>query len=357
MKRPGAFFVVLFLGVFTLSAACSSQDEPTPGGADASSLEPGDPSAASSAVSSTTSSNQAAADLGVMPDVVATVNDTEITKAALVARAKSIQGQLPPGTGQDSLDFYLRVLDDLISSELLHQSSTAKGFVPTEAELDAQVAQVRSQFPDQAQFDQVLAAQGLNEETLREMMIRDLGIQKLIEAEFASEVEVTAEQKQTFYQENSAQMKEPEQVRLSHILAGADENATPEQRGQAKKKTVEIRARAVAGEDFAALASENSDDSGSKANGGELPWVGRGDTVPPFEAAAFALALGEISEVVETRYGYHVIKMAERKEGGTIPFEQAEAQIDQFLREQAIRDRVQTEVDALKAAGDVETFI
>ncbi len=349
MKRPAIFFVVLFLCVFALSPACSSPDEPTPGSAEASSLEPGSESVAPS--------TQIAADLAAMPDVVATVNDTEITKAALLARAKSIQGQLPPGTGQDSLDFYMRVLDDLISSELLHQSSTAKGFVPTAAELDAQVAQIRSQLPEQAQFDQVLAAQGLNEETLREMMIRDLGIQKLIESEFASEVEVTAEQKQTFYQENGEQMKEPEQVRLSHILVGADENATPEQREQAKKKTEDIRTRAVAGEDFAALASENSDDPGSKANGGELSWVSRGDTVPPFEAAAFALSPGEISEVVETRYGYHVIKLAERKEGGTIPFEQAEAQIDQFLRQQAIRDRVKTEVDALKAAGDVEILI
>jgi peptidyl-prolyl cis-trans isomerase C len=348
MKRPGAFFVVLFLGVFALSPACSSQDEPTPGGAEASSLEPGAPSVASSTE---------AADLEVMPDVVAKVNDTAITKAELVARAESIQRQLPAGTGQDSIDFYRRVLDDLISSELLYQSSTAKGLVPTQAEVDTQVAQIRSRFPDQAKFDQVLEAQGLNEEKLRKMMSRDLGIQKLIESEIAAEIEVTAEQKQTFYQENSEQMKEPEQVRLSHILVGADENATPEQRELAKKKTEGIRARAVAGEDFAALARENSDDPGSKAKGGELPWVGRGDTVPPFEAAAFALSPGEISEVVETRYGYHVIKLAERKEGGTIPFEQAEAQIDQFLKQQAIRDRMQTEVDALKAAGDVEILI
>ncbi len=353
MKRPVAFFNVLFLGVFALSSACSSQDEPTPGGAEASSFEPGTASTASS----TASSSQVAAVLEAMPDVVAKVNGTEITKAALVARAESIQGQLPASTGQDSLDFYRRVLDDLISSELLHQSSTAKGFVPTQAELDTQVAQVRSRFPDQVKFDQLLAARGLNEETLREMMIRDLGIQKMIESEFAAEIEVTAEQKQTFYQENSEQMKEPEQVRLSHILVGADENATPEQREQAKKKTEEIRTLAMAGEDFAALASENSDDPGSKVNGGELPWVSRGDTVPPFEAAAFALSPGEISEVVETRFGYHVIKVAERKEGGTIPFEQAEARIDQFLREQAIRDRVQIEVDALKAAGDVEILI
>ncbi|MGH9462745.1 MAG: peptidylprolyl isomerase [Vicinamibacteria bacterium] len=344
MKRPFVLFVVLSMGAFVPSS-CSSQEESTTDSAAASLLEPGP--------SSPAVSTQAAADLGAMPEVVAKVNDTEITKAELLARAESIQGRLPAGTGRDSLDFYRRVLDDLISSELLYQSSAARGFVPTEAEVDAQMAQIRSQFPDEAQFDQALAAQGLNEEELRGMTTRSLGVQAMI----SKGIEITAEQKQTFYQQNLERMKEPEQVRLSHILVSADENATPEQRDQAKKKTEDIRARALAGEDFATLARENSDDPGSKANGGELPWVGPGDTVPPFEAAAFALAPGQISEVVETRYGYHVIKLAERKEGGVVTFEQAEPRIEQVLRDRAIQERLRTEIEALKAAGNIEVFI
>jgi peptidyl-prolyl cis-trans isomerase C len=288
-----------------------------------------------------------------MPEVVAKVDDTEITKAELVARAESIQGQLPAGTGRDSLDFYRRVLDDLIASELLYRSSVAKGFVPTEAEVDAQLAAIRSQFPDEAQFDQALAAQGLNTEKLREMTTRSLGVQAMI----SEGIEVTAEQKQAYYQQNLERMKAPEQVRLSHILVSADENATPAQRDEAKKKTEDIRARVMAGEDFATLARENSDDPGSKANGGELPWVGRGDTVPPFEAAAFALSPGEISEVVETTYGYHVIKLVERKESRVVTFEQAEPRIEQVLRDQAIQKRLGTEIEALKAAAKIEVFI
>ncbi|HEX9723248.1 MAG TPA: peptidylprolyl isomerase [Vicinamibacteria bacterium] len=348
MKRPFVLFVVLSVGAFALSS-CSSQEESTAGSAAASLLDP--------APSSAAASTQTAADLTAMPDVVAKVNDTEITRAELVARAESIQERLPAGTGRDSLDFYRRVLDDLIGSALLYQSSIAKGFVPTEAEVDAQIAEIRSQFPDQAQFGQALAAQGLNEEKLRGMTTRSLGVQAMIETDLGKGIEVTAEHKQTFYQQNLERMKEPEQVRLSHILVSADENATPEQRDQAKKKTEDIRARAMAGEDFATLARENSDDPGSKANGGELPWVGRGDTVPPFEAAAFALSPGEISEVVETRYGYHVIKLAERKEGGVVTFEQAEPRIEQVLRDQAIQERLRTEIEALRAAGDIEIFI
>ena len=348
MKKARAIAVVMFLCVYALGLACSSQNESANGGAEASEtpLQPAAPAAA-----------QAALDPQTLPDLVARVNDTEITKAELIARAQSIQGQLPPGTAGDSLDFYRRVLDDLVTSELLYQSSKSKGFLPSEAEVEAQINQIRARFPDPQQFQQVLQAQGLTEEALRERMRRDLGVQKLVEGELSAEIEVSEAQKQAFYQENTEQMQEPDQVRVSHILVMADENATEEQRAQAKKKTEDLRARAVAGEGFAALARENSDDPGSKANGGELPWMSRGDTVPPFEEAAFALSPGEMSEVVQTRYGYHVIKLAERKEGGTIPYERAQEQIEKFLRDQAVRDRIITEVGALKAAADVEIFI
>jgi peptidyl-prolyl cis-trans isomerase C len=336
------------MGAFAPSS-CSSQEESTAESAAASLLEPGP--------SSPAASTQVAVDLTAMPEVVAKVNETEITKAELVARAQSIQGRLPAGTGRDSLDFYRRVLDDLIDSELLYQSSVAKGFAPTEADVNAQVAQVRSQFRDQARFEQALAAQGLDEEKLRGLTSRGLGIQAMIETDLGKGIEITAEQKQAYYQQNIERMKEPEQVRLSHILVSADESATVEQRDQAKKKTEDIRTRALAGEDFATLARENSDDPGSKANGGELPWVGRGDTVPPFEAAAFALSPGEISEVVETQFGYHVIKLAERKEGSVVTFEQAEPRIEQVLRDQALEERLRAEIESLRAAGEVEIFI
>lgn len=348
MNRPVALSVALLGCVVASSPACSSQEDPTQGSAEASTVVPGAAPAAASTQ---------AADLEALPDVVARVNDTEITKSELVARAESIQRQLPAGTGRDNIDFYRRVLDDLVGAELLFQSSTEKGLHATPAEVNAQVEQIRSNFPDPAQFEQVLQAQGMNEEGLREMLSRDLGIAKLVETELAAGIEVTAEEMQSFYQDNPDQMKEPEQVRLSHILVGADQNASPEQREEARKKTENIRARALEGEDFAVLARENSDDPGSKANGGELPWVGRGDTVPPFEAAAFALSPGEISDVVETRYGYHVIKLAERREGGVIPYDEAEPRIEQFLREQAIQERVRSEIETLKAAGDVELFL
>jgi len=341
MRKAGVVLVMMSSCVCALS--CSGQEEPTA----AALLEPGAAAAAP----------QAAVDLASMPDVVAKVNQTEIKKDDLIARAEMIQGQLPGGAARDTIDFYRRVLDDLITSELLYQSSVAKGYIPTDAQVNEQLAAVQSQFPDKAQFEQSLQAQGLTEEKLREILTRSLGVQQLVETDLTAGIEITPDQTQAYYQNNLDRMRRPEQVRLSHILVSADENATPEQRELAKKKIEDVRARAIAGEDFATLARENSDDPGSKANGGELPWLTRGDTVPPFEAAAFALTPGEISDVVETRYGYHVIKLAERKEGEAVSFEEAEPKIEKLLRDTEVQQRLRGAIETLKASGDVQIFI
>ena len=341
--KKAAVFVLMSSCAFAVTY-CSGQEEPS-----SAALEPG--------ASSAFAAPQAAVDLAAMPDVVARVNETEIKKDELIARAQMIQGQLPGGAARDTVDFYRRVLDDLVTSELLYQASVAKGFIPTQAQVDEQLAVVRSQFPDQAQFEQSLQSQGLTEEKLREILSRSLGIQQLVETDLTAGIEITADQTRSYYQNNLDRMKRPEQVRLSHILVMADENATPEQREEAKKKIEDVRARAIAGEDFATLARENSDDPGSKANGGELDWVQRGDTVPPFEAAAFALSPGEISEVVETRYGYHVIKLAERKEGESVSFEEAEPRIEKLLRDQEVQQRLRGAIETLKTSGDVQIFI
>lgn len=103
------------------------------------------------------------------------------------------------------------------------------------------------------------------------------------------------------------------QIRARHILLQVAPDATPAQRNQVLAQANELRARAAAGENFAELAKEYSQDPGSAENGGDLGFFGRGQMVAPFEAAAFALEVGEVSDVVETPFGFHIIKLEERK--------------------------------------------
>ena len=147
---------------------------------------------------------------------------------------------------------------------------------------------------------------------------------------------VSAQEVQRFYQNNIDQFSTPEQVKASHVLIktgeGKDEAA-------ARKTAETVLAKAKAGADFAGLAKEYSEDESNSKTGGDLGFFGRGAMVPEFENAAFALEPGQVSDIVKTQFGFHVIKLTEKKQGETRPFEQVRTQIeDQLKWERAQQD-------------------
>ncbi len=289
------------------------------------------------------------------PEIVARVNGTEITRTALLNRAAALKGQLP--ANQIGPDFYQKVLDDMVGGELLYQTVEQKGLAPTVPEVDAEIELQKGRLGGEAELGKALAAQGLTLDDLRLELKKELGIQKLIERDFVPSITVSGEEKRKFYDENVQQMQRPEQFRAAHILIGVKEGATPEAKAEAQKKAAAIRSLIDAGQDFAELARKNSDDPGSKDSGGELPWMSQGQTVPPFEAAALALAPGETSPVVETEYGYHIIKLHEKRSAGTMPYEEVESRIDEFLKRRVLQQKIETEVQTLRAQAKVEVFI
>jgi peptidyl-prolyl cis-trans isomerase C len=290
-----------------------------------------------------------------LPEVVARVNGTDITRAALLNRAAALKGQLP--AIQVGADFYQRVLEDLVGGELLYQSVEKKGLAPTPLEVDAAIESQKGRLGGEAELGKALAAQGLTLDDLRLELKKEMGIQKLIERDFIPAITVSAEEKRKFYDENSTSMQRPEQFRASHILIGIEESATSEVKDEARKKATAIRSMIDAGQDFSELARKNSDDPGSKESGGELPWMSKGQTVPPFEAAALALAPGETSGVVETQFGYHIIKLHEKRSAGVMTYEEVEGRIDEFLKRRTLQQKLETEIQTLKAQGKVEVFI
>jgi peptidyl-prolyl cis-trans isomerase C len=289
------------------------------------------------------------------PEIVARVNGTEITRTAFLNRATALKGQLP--ANQVGPDFYQRVLDDMVGGELLYQSVEKKGLAPTAAEVDAEIESQKSRFGGDVELAKALEAQGLTLDDLRLELKKEIGIQKLIESEYVPAITVSADEKRRFYDENSAQMQRPDQFRAAHILIIVDESATPEVKEEARKKAGALRSLLDAGQDFAELARKNSDDPGSKDSGGELPWMSTGQTVPPFEAAALALAAGETSGVVETQFGFHIIKLHEKRSAGLMPYEEVEGRIDEFLKRRGLQQRIETEIQTLKTQGKVEVFI
>ena len=308
-----------------------------------------------SAVLSAQDAPPASSDPQNFPDVVARINTTEISKTQLLRRAQALKSQIPPSEAGEG--FYHRVLDDMVNGELMYLAVEAEGLAPADAEVDAALDSQKERFGGTAAFETALEQQGLTIDEVKLDLKKELGIQKLVERDFIPQVTVIEAEKKAFYDENQASMQEPVQFKAAHILISVDESATPEQKAELKKKAESIRNMLEMGQDFAELAAKNSGDPGSKNNGGELGWMPEGQTVPPFEAAMKSLEPGELSELVETRYGYHIIKLQDRRGAGAIPYEEVEERIEQFLKQRGLQERLQQELELLRAAATIEVFI
>lgn len=296
-----------------------------------------------------------------LPAVVARINGKEIKKEDLLEHAQKMRAQLArAGAGEAPMNtqFYREVLNALVAQSLLEQEAKEQGFKVSDAEVDKQMEALRGRFPDAEQFKNALASEGMSEERLRQQMYRDGSIQRLVEAKVFSAVNVTDAEAKDFYDKNQDKMKQPPGVHLRHVLVKVDPKAPDADKQKARAKAEDLLKRAQSGEDFAKLASENSDDPGSKVRGGDLPWIAPGQTPPSFDKAAFALTKpDDFSPLVETGDGYHVIQLLERKDATVVPFDQAKERITGFLKQRQIQEKLQAHVEALKTKGKVETFI
>ncbi len=291
-----------------------------------------------------------------IPAVVAKCNGQEIKKEDLLTQLRGVQGPQATAAGVNPTAAK-QVLEALIARSLLRQEALAQGVAVTDDEIKQQIDQLRGQFPNPEAFTQALTAEGMTEQELTQKARQEYVIQKYVETKIAPKVTVTDEAAKAFYDENQARMQTPERLHLRHILVGVEPNAAAEAKQQAKTEADGLAAKVKAGEDFAALAKEHSDDPGSKPKGGDLDWIAKGQTVEPFEQAAWALKDGETSSVVETRFGYHLIQRLETQAAGVVPFDNVKDRIREFLKQRRTQEAVQAEVQALRAKGKVETFM
>lgn len=153
-----------------------------------------------------------------------------------------------------------------------------------------------------------------------------------------------------FYQKNAAQFATPEVAHARHILVRIDEKASAEDQAKAKAKIEAVAARLKAGEDFAAVAKDVSEDPGSAVQGGDLGWFQHGQMVPEFDKAAFALKTGEVSAPVKTQFGWHLILLEERKAAGQKPLDEVKDQIRLRLAQDEAAGKVQEALEQVQLA-------
>ena len=281
-------------------------------------------------------------------DPMARVNGVTITRLELDRAVKvmlaqnQIEQPLAPEQMEQAQD---AALEQLTSAELLYQE--ASKLIPND--LDKQVAEKvalnRAKFSSEADFEKALQGVDMTLKDIQDFTRKDIIISNFIETQYAAKVTVSDAEAQKFYADNlDKYFKKPESARASHILIGVDQSATPEDRKKAKEKAEALLKKVRAGGDFAALAKSDST-CPSASQGGDLGNFSRGQMVPPFEKAAFALKKGEVSDVVETQFGYHIIKLTDKQEAVTEKFENVKEKIFEFLK----REKTQQAVVALVA--------
>jgi len=293
-----------------------------------------------------------------LPEVVATVNGQNITKqqlqdlfnAALQASGAKIQDLNP----QQQIGGYTQLLQDLIMDKLVAEASASEKV--TDADVDAELAKIKGQFPDDKAFQDQLAQSGMNPEKLKENVRTGLQQSRWMKSQVKTP-DVTDEQAKTFYESNLKEFEQPETVKATHILFMVDPDATADVVKQKEDAATKAAERAAAGEDFTKLAKELSEEPGASESGGDLGFFPKDRMVPEFAEVAFAQKVGDISKPVKTQFGWHIIKVTDKKVAGTVPFDQVKDQVTSFLKSSGQREAVQAVLNKLKESAKIETFL
>ena len=249
-----------------------------------------------------------------------------------------------------------QVLEDLINRELLYQESQKQGITVEDSAVDEELEKLKNRFPSETEFKKALVQANLSETAVRNQIREEVAITQLVDKQFGEKLTVSDKESKNYYDGHTNLFKQPEQVRASHILIKVDPQADESQKAEARKKIEEIQKKLQGGEDFAVLAKEYSE-CPSGANGGDLKYFRRGQMVKPFETEAFSLKPGEVSEIVETMFGYHLIKVTDKKPEETVAYENVNEKIKEHLGREKARAETKRYVDSLKEGAEVERLM
>jgi peptidyl-prolyl cis-trans isomerase C len=248
-------------------------------------------------------------------------------------------------------------LDELVDRELLWQEAKRLGHVASRDEVDAAMSRFRKAYADPARRRVELERGGFTEESYAEYVRRELSIRRLVARDVAPRVRVGAAEVSAFYEENRDRLfSAPPEVRARHVLVKNAPDAAPDARAEALRRIEAVLTAARGGADLGDLARRYSEDS-TAAAGGDLGWFPPGWMVPAFDAAAFSLAPGELSSVVETPFGFHVVEVQERRPAIARAEEEVRDEVRAHLRERRLGEAVAERVAKLRRSARIEVEI
>ena len=246
-----------------------------------------------------------------------------------------------------------KALDQAIGARLLLERSQQLDVPVSAADIDAEVAKVVEQVGGEENFKKALAAQNITEEAFRSELEKGARVNKLVEQACTGVEEPTEQEVTDFYEAHKSEYVTEPKVLCQHILVKVEDNSSSDEKSAAFEKILAIKERIAAGGNFAEEAEKNSD-CPSGREGGSLGWFGPGMMVPEFDKVAFEMKKGEVSGVVTTQFGYHIIYKADEQPGGQQTLVDVHDQIKDLLRHEARGKAVDAFVAELREKAEIE---
>ena len=246
-----------------------------------------------------------------------------------------------------------KALDQAIGARLLLERSQQLDIAVSAADIDAEVAKVVEQVGGEENFRKALAAQNITDEAFRKELEKGARVNKLVEQACTGVEEPTEQEVADFYEAHKGEYVSEPKVLCQHILVKVEDNSTSDEKSAAFEKILAIKDRIAAGGNFAEEAQKHSD-CPSGREGGSLGWFGPGMMVPEFDKVAFEMKKGEVSGVVTTQFGYHIIYKADEQPGGQQTLVDVHDQIKDYLRHGARGKAVDAFVAELREKAEIE---
>jgi len=290
--------------------------------------------------------------------MVAQVNGKVITRKevdqATDGILKKYESQIPPGQ-REMLRAQVRTqaLENLINQQLLLEAANKEGTKPDKTEVDERYRALTGRFPTPEDFQGVLSSMGMTDQEFRQEIEMNLQIEKMLQKKFDVLNKIDDQAVSAYYKEHPEDFQVPDRVNASHILIATMEEDTPETKAEKRKQLAGLKKQIDGGADFGELAAKHSA-CPSKAKGGDLGPFEKGKMVKPFEDAAFSLKKGEVSEVVETPFGYHLIKVTDRQPGRVMPLDEVKEKVRSFLDRQQREQTLNDYLEKLRGPAKIE---
>jgi len=291
--------------------------------------------------------------------LAAMVNGKPITVAEvennLIIAQKRYEAMKKRLTDAERKELRSTVLNTMIDEILLEEVAEREDVRVDDAEVDSVVETFKAKYPTQEAFEKAVTDAGTSLEELRRNIRRGKRIKKLLDNRFELKPGEAGTMAQSYYESHPDEFVQEQSYKVGNILIRKSEKAEASEQEEARKKAEKALSRIKAGENFADVAKEVSEGPRAK-EGGDLGYIAKGRMVPEFEAVAFSLKPGEVSDIVETRFGYQIIKLYDIQKGERVPFEKVKASLTRRMEQDFGREKTEKYVSSLREKAKIEIF-